>query len=89
MKPTEMEGSVFRAIAKGLGVYQGILCLADVVYVVIARADLRLGDPMGSNWRYVVWAVFHFCVAAVLVLGTDSLCRIAFPAPGREPGQAP
>jgi hypothetical protein len=81
MKVAETEYSVFRAIVKGIGVYQLVLCLTDLLYLIIERADFKLGGPVGHEWHYVAWAVFHFCVALILFFGTDLFCRIAFPRP--------
>jgi len=81
MKVTETEFSVFRAIVKGIGVYELVLCMSDLLYVLIARADFKLGGPVGHEWHYLPWAVFHLCVAFILIFVTDFFCRIAFARP--------
>jgi hypothetical protein len=77
----DRELSVFRAIVKGIGVYQLVLGAEDLVFVILEKADIRhvpIGSPPHQG-EYIVWAVFHFCVALVLLYGTDSFCRLAFP----------
>ena len=77
---------MFRAVVKALGVYQLVLCLADLLYVMISRADFRLGGPATREWHYLAWAVFHFCMAAILIFGTGVICRIAVPPPAPPEG---
>jgi hypothetical protein len=36
---------------------------------------------VGHEWHYLPWAVFHLCVAFILIFGTDFFCRIAFARP--------
>jgi hypothetical protein len=81
MNVIDREQSVFRAIVKGIGVYQLVLGVEDLVFVILEKADIR-HVPIGSlshQGEYVVWAVFHFSVALVLLFGTNSFCRLAFP----------
>ena len=83
MKATEREYSVFRAIVKGLGVYQLITGAGDLMGVILEKTDIK-HVPIGltrHEGEYVAWAIFHFCVALVLLFGTDLFCRLAFPAP--------
>lgn len=93
MNPTEREVSVFRGVVKAVGVYQLVLALTDLVVIGIERADLRR-VPIGAFGRekeYLVWFAFHVIAAAVLLWGTDSLCRLAFrsaPAQARDEKRA-
>ena len=83
MKISETEYFVFKAIVKGIGVYQLIAGLGDFAGVIIDAAGVRR-LPVGSVSRggeYIVWGVYHFCVAMVLLYGTDLFCRLAFPRP--------
>jgi hypothetical protein len=80
MKVTETEYSVFRAIVKGIGVYQLVLGLTDIYAVILERTDFKLGGPAGHETHYLAMATFRFCVALVLLFGTDFFCRVAFPS---------
>jgi hypothetical protein len=74
------ELSVFKAIVKGIGVYQLITGLSEIVGVFFESADIR-HVALGSDSRqgeYVAWAIYHFCVALILIFGTDRICRFAF-----------
>jgi hypothetical protein len=97
MKISETEYFVFKAIVKGIGVYQLIAGLGDFAGVVIDAAGVR-HLPVGSVSRggeYVVWGIYHFIVAMVLLYGTDLFCRLAFPQPifgaqtEEKPSQSP
>jgi len=81
MKVTETEYSVFRSIVKGIGVYQLVLGLTDLYAVVLDRFDYKLGGPPSHEGRLIEMAIFHSCVALILLLGTDFFCRVAFPRP--------
>jgi hypothetical protein len=79
---SEKELSVFRAIVKGIGVYQLITGFSEIIGVLFESMDIKhvgLGS-ISRQGEYVAWAIYHFCVALVLIFGTDYFCRLAFPA---------
>jgi len=83
MKINERELTVFRAIVKGIGVYQIVNCLSDLLYVAVEMMGIRqipIGDPSRQG-EYLAYAAFHFCMAFFLLGGTDFFCRMAFPSP--------
>ncbi len=83
MNVTEREYSVFRAIVKGLGVYQLLAGASDFVGVAMVQTGIR-HLPLGTsnqNAEYITWGVFHLLAALVLLFGTDAFCRLAFSSP--------
>ncbi len=77
---SERELSVFRAIVKGIGVYQLVTGLGDFAGIVFEKADIKhvaIGSASHQG-EYLAWGIYHFCVALVLLFGTDLFCRLAF-----------
>ncbi|HEY4246987.1 MAG TPA: hypothetical protein VGM64_09040 [Lacunisphaera sp.] len=81
MKITEVEVSVFRAIVKGLGIYQLTLSASDLFGVLLEKTDIRhfIVGAVSHQGEYVAWTIFHICVGLILLLGTNTACRLAFP----------
>jgi len=82
MRPSSIQISIFRAIVKSIGIYQLVQIAYDVFSVFLIRMNFahKSGRSLeaGREAELFAWAFFHFGLAMVLILGTDTICRIAF-----------
>ncbi len=81
MNAFDRERAIFRAIVKGIGVYQLIMAFEDLYIVAVGTANLVRGSIINPSHvgEYATLAAFRCGAALLLLYGTDFFCWLAFP----------
>jgi hypothetical protein len=77
IKSSRGEFPVFRAIVKGIGVYQLVTGLTYLTTALLVQTGIRRPSATVSEGEYLLWFAFHIGVGFALLWGTGGFCRLA------------